>query len=41
MIATLQEDFITMAKAKGISPRRVLWRHALRRPASRCSPWPG
>jgi peptide/nickel transport system permease protein len=30
MIATLQEDFITMAKAKGISPRRVLWRHALR-----------
>jgi peptide/nickel transport system permease protein len=30
MIATLQEDFITMAKAKGLSPRRVLWRHALR-----------
>jgi peptide/nickel transport system permease protein len=30
MIATLQEDFITMAKSKGISPRRVLWRHALR-----------
>ena len=30
MIATLQEDFITMAKAKGMSPRRVLWRHALR-----------
>ena len=30
MIATLQEDFITMAKAKGVSPRRVLWRHALR-----------
>lgn len=30
MIATLQEDFITMAKAKGVSPSRVLWRHALR-----------
>lgn len=30
MIATLQEDFVTMARAKGISPRRVLWRHALR-----------
>jgi peptide/nickel transport system permease protein len=30
MIATLQEDFITMAKSKGVSPRRVLWRHALR-----------
>jgi peptide/nickel transport system permease protein len=30
MVATLQEDFITMAKSKGISDRRVLWRHALR-----------
>src|SRR3954452_16146149 len=30
MIATLQEDFIPMARAKGLSPRRVLWRHALR-----------
>jgi peptide/nickel transport system permease protein len=30
MIATLQEDFILMAKSKGISERRVLWRHALR-----------
>ena len=30
MIATLQEDFITMAKAKGISNRRILFRHALR-----------
>lgn len=30
MIGTLQEDFITMAKAKGITPRRVLFRHALR-----------
>jgi len=30
MIQTLQEDFITMAKSKGISPTRVLWRHALR-----------
>ena len=30
MINTLQEDFILMAKAKGISNRRILWRHALR-----------
>ncbi len=30
MIATLQEDFITMAKAKGMKPRRILFRHALR-----------
>jgi peptide/nickel transport system permease protein len=30
MIATLQENFITMAKAKGISNQRILWRHALR-----------
>ena len=30
MIATLQENFITMAKAKGISNRRILFRHALR-----------
>lgn len=30
MIATLQQDFIQMAKAKGISSRRILWRHALR-----------
>ncbi|MBM3674768.1 MAG: ABC transporter permease [Actinobacteria bacterium] len=30
MIATLQEDFITTAKAKGIPPHRVLFRHALR-----------
>lgn len=30
LVATLQEDFILMAIAKGISNRRVLWRHALR-----------
>ena len=30
MAATLSEDFITMAKSKGISDRRILWRHALR-----------
>lgn len=30
LVATLQEDFILMAKAKGISNARVLWRHALR-----------
>jgi peptide/nickel transport system permease protein len=30
MIATLQEDFVTTAKAKGIRNRRILFRHALR-----------
>ena len=30
LIATLQEDFITMARAKGLSDRRILFRHALR-----------
>ncbi len=30
MALTLQADFITLASAKGVSPRRVLWRHALR-----------
>jgi peptide/nickel transport system permease protein len=30
MIQTLQEDFIQMARSKGISDRRVLWHHALR-----------
>lgn len=30
MIATLQEDFIGMAKAKGLSTKRILFRHALR-----------
>jgi peptide/nickel transport system permease protein len=30
MVQTLQEDFIQMARSKGLSDRRVLWRHALR-----------
>ncbi len=30
MVVTLQESFITTAKAKGVSPRKVLWSHALR-----------
>jgi peptide/nickel transport system permease protein len=30
MIATLQEDFVTFASSKGMSPRFVLFRHALR-----------
>jgi peptide/nickel transport system permease protein len=30
MIATLQSDFITMARAKGMPTRRILFRHALR-----------
>ena len=30
MIATLQQDYIALAKAKGLSTRYVLFRHALR-----------
>jgi peptide/nickel transport system permease protein len=30
MALTLQSDFITLASAKGVPPKRVLWRHALR-----------
>lgn len=30
MISTLQEDFILMAKSKGLSNRQILFRHALR-----------
>ena len=30
MIGTLQENFVTTAKAKGVSTRRILWGHALR-----------
>jgi peptide/nickel transport system permease protein len=30
MIATLQENYITMARSKGLSDKRILWRHALR-----------
>jgi peptide/nickel transport system permease protein len=30
MIATLQEDFITLAKAKGLKPARILFLHALK-----------
>jgi peptide/nickel transport system permease protein len=30
LISTLQEDYVTMAKSKGISSRRVLMRHAFR-----------
>jgi peptide/nickel transport system permease protein len=30
MVATLQEDFITLARAKGMSPSYILFRHALR-----------
>jgi peptide/nickel transport system permease protein len=30
MIATLQSDYIMLARAKGMSPTRVLWGHALR-----------
>ncbi|TDD49815.1 ABC transporter permease [Nonomuraea terrae] len=30
LIATLQEDYIILARARGLSPRRIMWRHALR-----------
>jgi peptide/nickel transport system permease protein len=30
MIATLQEEFITMARSKGLSRRRIIWLHAFR-----------
>ena len=30
MVQTLQQDFITLASAKGVPPRRVLWVHGLR-----------
>lgn len=30
MVGTLQENFITTAKAKGVRDRRILWSHALR-----------
>lgn len=30
LIATLQEEFITLARAKGLSHRRIMWRHAFR-----------
>lgn len=30
MVTTLQEDFITVARSKGLSRRRILWGHALR-----------
>jgi peptide/nickel transport system permease protein len=30
MILTLQSDFIMLARAKGVSPNAILWRHALR-----------
>ena len=30
LIATLKEDFVTMASSKGLSDRFILWRHAFR-----------
>ena len=30
LISTLQEDFITMARSKGMSNRWIMWRHAFR-----------
>jgi peptide/nickel transport system permease protein len=30
LMATLQEDYIMMAKAKGLPSRRIMWRHAFR-----------
>ncbi|MEI7546395.1 MAG: ABC transporter permease [Mycobacteriaceae bacterium] len=30
LLAVLSEDYMTTARAKGLSPRRVLWRHGVR-----------
>ncbi len=30
LITTLQEEFITMARSKGLRQRRIMWRHAFR-----------
>lgn len=30
IIANLQEEFVTMARSKGLSRRRIMWRHVLR-----------
>lgn len=30
LISTLQQDYILLARARGLSDRRILWRHALR-----------
>ncbi len=30
LLTTLQEDYIMMAKAKGLTSRRIMWRHAFR-----------
>ncbi len=30
LITTLQDDFVHMARAKGLPPRRIMYRHALR-----------
>jgi peptide/nickel transport system permease protein len=30
LLATLSEDYMTTARAKGLTPRRVLWRHGVR-----------
>jgi peptide/nickel transport system permease protein len=29
-VATLQEDYVMLARARGLSERRILWRHAFR-----------
>lgn len=30
LVESLQEDYVRTARAKGLAPRRVIWRHALR-----------
>ena len=30
LISTLQEEYVTMARSKGLSQRRIMWRHAFR-----------
>jgi peptide/nickel transport system permease protein len=40
LIATLQEEFITMARSKGISQRRIMWRCSALRASTSAGCWP-
>ena len=37
MVETLSQDYVRTARSKGISERRVVYRHALRAPSARSS----
>lgn len=38
MLEVLREDYVRTARAKGLSPARVVFVHALRNALIRCSP---